>query len=88
MEEDDKGCPIIRMGVSGCMFLLVPACQNVVPQYVLTFIDFRPALCFIPVYIGGLTVRNKRICYVMLCYILCLQCFDTVGWAAGRASGL
>ena len=25
MEEDDKGCPIIRMGVSGCMFLLVPA---------------------------------------------------------------
>ena len=67
MEEDDKGCPIIRMGVSGCMFLLVPACQNVVPQYVLTFIDFRPALCFILVYNGGLTVRNKRICYVMLC---------------------
>ena len=25
MEEDDKGCPIIRMGVSGWMFLLVPA---------------------------------------------------------------
>ena len=24
-EEDDKGCPIIRMGVSGRMFLLVPA---------------------------------------------------------------
>ena len=48
------------------MFLLVPTCQNVVPQYVLTFIDFRPALCFILVYNGGLTVRNKRICYVML----------------------
>jgi len=24
MEEDDKGCPMIRMGVSGWMFLLVP----------------------------------------------------------------
>jgi len=22
------------------------------------------------------------------CHILCLQCFDAVGWAAGRASGL
>jgi len=22
------------------------------------------------------------------CAFLCLQCFDTVGWAAGRASGL
>jgi len=25
MEEDDKGSPMIRMGVSGWMFLLVPA---------------------------------------------------------------
>jgi len=25
MEEVDKGCPMIRMGVSGWMFLLVPA---------------------------------------------------------------
>ena len=25
MEEVDKGCPMIRMGVSGLMFLLVPA---------------------------------------------------------------
>ena len=25
MEEDDKGCPMMRMGVSGWMFLLVPA---------------------------------------------------------------
>ena len=27
---------------------------------------FRPALCFILVYNCGLTVRNKRICYIML----------------------
>ena len=25
MEEDDKGCPMFRMGVSGWMFLLIPA---------------------------------------------------------------
>ena len=25
MEEADKGCLVIRMGVSGSMFLLVPA---------------------------------------------------------------
>jgi len=25
MEEVDKGCPMIRMGVSGCVFLLAPA---------------------------------------------------------------
>ena len=25
MEEDDKGCPMIRMAVSGWVFLLVPA---------------------------------------------------------------
>ena len=25
MEEDDKGCPMIRMGVSEWVFLLVPA---------------------------------------------------------------
>jgi len=25
MEEGDKGCPMIRMGVSGRMFFLVPA---------------------------------------------------------------
>ena len=25
MEEDDKGCPMIRMGVSGKVFLPLPA---------------------------------------------------------------
>ena len=43
-------------------------CRNVVPKYVLTVIYFRHALCFIFVYNCGLTVRNKRICYVNLCY--------------------
>ena len=47
--------------------------HNVVPKYVLTFIYFRHALCFIFVYNCGLTVRSKRICYVkpMLCHTVC-----------------
>jgi len=42
--------------------------QSVVPQYVLTsmYACISPALCFILVHNCGLTVRNKRICYVML----------------------
>jgi len=51
-------------------------CQNVVPQYVSTFIYFRPALCFILVYNCGLTVRNKRIRYVMEMKILPGRCAD------------
>ena len=32
---------------------------------------------------------NVRIIYTVLIVIIrCLQCFDAVGWAAGRASGL
>jgi len=31
------------------------------------FLYFTPALCFILVYNCGLTVRNERLCYVMLC---------------------
>jgi len=27
-------------------------------------------------------------CLLLLFYIISLQCFDAVGWAAGRASGL
>ena len=29
-----------------------------------------------------------NITHVLIIVTLCLQCFDTVGWAAGRASGL
>jgi len=28
------------------------------------------------------------VCMYVCMYMLCLQCFDAVGWAAGRASGL
>jgi len=34
-------------------------------------------------------VRRTRITLQLIyLFIFCLQCFDTVGWAAGRASGL
>jgi len=38
----------------------------------------------------GLTGCRRCIVFFPLryCFSLCLQCFDTVGWAAGRASGL
>ena len=32
--------------------------------------------------------ETDRILVDVNCYLLCLQCFDAVGWAAGRASGL
>ena len=47
--------------------------------YVLTFIYFGLALCFILVYNCGLTVRNKRICYVML---------TRTAWLGGIKTGL
>jgi len=34
----------------------------------------------------GSTILKVNCCSV--CLPLCLQCFDTVGWASGRASGL
>jgi len=30
----------------------------------------------------------KWVCVCVLCLESCLQCFDAVGWVAGRASGL
>ena len=41
----------------------------------------------------GYSLRLQRklilLCFALLCFLsVCLQCFDAVGWAAGRASGL
>jgi len=33
------------------------------------------------------TIKHTQYCYNYCCCV-CLQCFDAVGWAAGRASGL
>jgi len=36
----------------------------------------------------GNTVEENSSVFSLSEYASCLQCFDTVGWAAGRASGL
>ena len=33
-------------------------------------------------------VQSRQLFVVVYCTVCCLQCFDAVGWAAGRASGL
>ena len=41
----------------------------------------------VPAHMGSPGKRAvKWVCYEQ--FLQCLQCFDTVGWAAGRASGL
>ena len=65
MEKDDKGSTLTRMGVSGWMFLLVPAYPGCPGQ-----------------------TAVKWLLLLLLCVCNCLQCFDAVGWAAGRASVL
>ena len=37
---------------------------------------------------GTCKVHKVYAVSLYVCYFLCLQCFDAVGWAAGRASGL
>jgi len=32
--------------------------------------------------------KTKTAIYTRRIIVMCLQCFDAVGWAAGRASGL
>ena len=40
--------------------------------------------------VSSVTASSVSVCIVTFLplLLLCLQCFDTVGWAAGRASGL
>ena len=39
-------------------------------------------------YYFGTRLPLARLYMSLYCTVLCLQCFDAVGWAAGRASGL
>ena len=51
-------------------------------------------LCYIGcvMYADDLTLFASGLCELQrmidICVFFCLQCFDAVGWAAGRASGL
>jgi len=48
----------------------------------------RYAHCYVISSYLHLCSRYLLCCYLLLLVPLCLQCFDAVGWAAGRASGL
>ena len=51
----------------------------------------RRALSLLQAAVGVLHIHNIMIAYNVPVYTAtcpCLQCFDAVGWAAGRASGL
>jgi len=57
--------------ITDCNFTVRMLYRN---MYWLLYIYFRPALCFILVYNCGLTVRSKRINYVMLIDLICDAC--------------
>ena len=54
----------------------------------------NPSHCSLSFSSSGLTTRFPRLLLllhsisVFTSQLLCLQCFDAVGWVAGRASGL
>ena len=58
-----------------CLSLLVAAVPPAKPRIAVVF-------CRITLAFAGYSL------YFTVPSVLCLQCFDTVGWAAGRASGL
>jgi len=61
-------------------------CQvDVIFQH-LQFCDFKPFWQLSVLYNVSLSLTVIISYYIVECY--CLQCFDAVGWAAGRASGL
>jgi len=68
-----------------------PICRRAACKVPLLFIMSR----LICEHIGALEWRSwmemhhiKMAYFIMFYYLMCLQCFDTVGWALGRASGL
>ena len=47
----------------------------------------------VPQFLSYIMAENTFVCviviiFILLCVMCCLQCFDAVGWVAGRASGL
>ena len=68
-----------------------------VPVYALAVAHFTNNLGFYTLltclpqyfkYILHFDIKSVRLFVHILVFALCLQCFDTVGWASGRASGL
>ena len=63
MEEDDKGCPMIRLGVSGWVFFLVPAYPGCPGQKSLN------GLCVYELTTWDISFR----CTIMCCAVFCFS---------------
>jgi len=57
------------------------------PLTVSCFSKIKIGFTFLVLADPGSRGQNLNLTLVFLCCSTCLQCFDTVGWAAGRASG-
>jgi len=55
------------------------------PAFINAFINGGCDICQFAIGVVGLCFLKTS---AILFAILCLQCFDAVGWTAGRASGL
>ena len=59
------------------------------PEMLCDLVSVKDLLCLIVVSVSYDMVFATDLVYrVVMEMQYCLQCFDTVGWAAGRASGL
>ena len=50
--------------------------------------DIKPDNILVRTVVNNLSLSVTFLCLCGLYNVLCLQCFDTVGWASGRASSL
>jgi len=66
MEEDDKGCPMIRMGVSGRVFLLVPADPGCPGPKAVKRLSVCVCVC-VCVLNGCPIARRRRVCDSAFC---------------------
>ena len=79
----------MQIGFSGLPLRIIPVLTSVVTMTMASFV-------YLPVVVNGGVGKNGSTIAVSLLDIIvktafhvsCLQCFDAVGWAAGRASGL
>ena len=84
-EEEEEGCWLCLCESSGKFRVMVSRIQ--LGSGLLRFMDI--AVCLLCDSLSpsfSFVFANSKKVQCLQCY--CLQCFDTVGWAIGRASGL
>ena len=73
--------------LNGCVCVCVCTCTEVRVVYlVMVFVVWTLKVCFSVHYdeLLAVVIANMKVYYSTICF----QCFDAVGWVAGRASGL